>query len=148
MDEGSPLLPYKKILAAYDGSAESTEALRRALRLARDLGAEVTAFSVDEHLPRYARGFGKVEQLEGLKKAYFAELRAQALALASEERGAIKTEAIVGHAAESIVGYAQDFGFDLIVIGHSKYSRVWGTLFGSTTAGVVDHARCDVLVVR
>ena len=60
----------------------------------------------------------------------------------------VKTATAVGHAAQSILQKAVERGYDLIVIGHTGHSGVWGTLLGSTTARVVDQAPCDVIVVR
>ena len=148
MSKGSPSSLYKKILAPFDGSPGSSKALRRALVLAKSQGAEVTAFSVDEHMPRYAPAFGEVEEEKELRESEFEQLRGQAEAVAREEGAPIETETMIGHAAQSIVRFAEEQGFDLIVIGHSGRSGVWGTLLGSTTARVVDQALCDVLVVR
>ena len=141
-------LPYKKILVPFDGSAGSAKALRRALLLAREQGAEITAFSVDEHLARYAKGVGEVEEEEGLRQGYFDDLHSKAISLAQEQGVDLKTADAVGHAAQSIVQYAQEEGMDIVVIGHSGHSGIWGSLLGSTTARVVDQATCDVLVVR
>lgn len=141
-------LEYKKVMVPFDGSVGAAKALRKALSLASDLGAELTVFSVDEHLPRHAPGVGEVEESEQLREAYFDELRAKAHSLARKQGVAITFETEVGHAAQSILRYAQEHHVGLIVIGHSGRSGVWGTLLGSTTARVVDQALCDVLVVR
>jgi len=144
-----PMVPrYKKILAPFDGSAGSLKALRRAVQLGMDHGSDVTALSVDEHTPRFAPGVGEVEEEPELRSAHYAELRARVSELGREQGVAIKAETIVGYAAQSIVSRAGDGGFDLVVIGHSGHSGVWGSLLGSTTARVVDQSPCDVLVVR
>ncbi len=140
--------PYETILVPFDGSEGSTKALRRALQLAREEGASVTAFSVDENVPRYAKGVGEVEEEDAVREGYFDELRAKAQTVAREEGVHLRTETAVGHAAQSILQYAEEQNFDLIVIGHSGHSGIWGTLLGSTTARVVDQASRDVLVVR
>jgi len=142
------LQAYKRILVPFDGSAGSTDALRRALMLAKEQGATVTAFSVNEAPPRYAPGVGEVGEEDALRSAYFAGLRDRALAIASEQGLAVTTEGAVGHAAQAIIAKAKEGGFDLIAIGHSGHSGLWGTLLGSTAARVVEHAPCDVLVVR
>jgi len=139
---------YGRILVPFDGSDGASKALRRAVYLAEALGAEVTAFSVDEHVPRYAPAVGEIQEEKGLRDAEFAELRRRVGAVAKELGREIKMETRVGHAAQSIVAYAQEQNFDVIVMGQSGHSGVWGTLLGSTTARVVDHAPCDVLVVR
>lgn len=139
---------YRKVLIPFDGSRGSWKALRRALLLAREQAAEITALSVEEDLPRYAATVGEVDEEKEQENARFANLQAQAVALAREHGLDLKTEIITGHAAQTIVRYTGEHEFDLIVIGHSGHSGVWGLLLGSTTARVVDQAPCDVLVVR
>lgn len=139
---------YKKVLVPFDGSPGSSKALRRALALALLQDAEITALTVDEHLPRYAKGVGEVEEEDQLRESYFAGLRQQALAAAGSQGVSLEVATEVGHPAQTILRYAEQQGIDLIVIGHSGHSGVWGTLLGSTTARVVDQAACDVLVVR
>ena len=150
MDRDSLSVPlaYRKILAAFDGSIGSSKALRRSLLIAKDAASELTVFSVDEHLPRYARAVGEVEEEPGLRDAYFEHLRDEALKVAEEYGIPVQIETRVGHAALSIVEEARDGGFDLVVIGRAGHSGIWGTLLGSTTDRVVDHATCDVLVVN
>ncbi len=141
-------LPYRRILAPFDGSVGAVAALRRAADLGNNLGAEVTALSVDEHLPRYAPGVGEVEEEPELRKDYFAGLRSQVAALAKEKGLQIRFEKTVGQPSEAIIRCAKEGGFGLIVIGHSSHSGVWRTLLGSTEAQVEDEAPCDVLVVH
>ncbi len=139
---------YSSILVAFDGSNGSTKALRRALLLAKDYNSRVTVFSVDEHVPGYAPGVGKIEEEPALRETYFAHLREQATSIAKEIGVDIEIETAVDHAAQAIIQLASKHLFDAIVIGHSGHSGVWGQLLGSTTARVVDHAYCDVIVVR
>ncbi len=43
---------------------------------------------------------------------------------------------------------AKEVGADLIVLGHSGHSAVWGPLLGAVTEKVSRHAPCSVLIVR
>ena len=139
---------YNKILVPFDGSPGSWKAMRKAILLASDQGAKLTAISVEEKLPQYAATVGEVDEENERQRTYFAEINSQAVALAKEQGMDLKTETLVGHPAETIVRHAEEHGFDLIVIGHSGHSGIWGILLGSTTARVVNQAQCDVLVVR
>ncbi|MCL5960066.1 MAG: universal stress protein [Chloroflexi bacterium] len=139
---------YTKILVPFDGSQGSWKAMRKAILLAREQRAELAALSVEEKLPHYAATVGEVQEEEERQKVYFTDLQAQAAALAREQGIDLSTEVLAGHAAGHIVHYAREHGFDLIVIGQSGHSGIWGTLLGSTTARVVSQAHCDVLVVR
>lgn len=53
-----------------------------------------------------------------------------------------------GHPAKSIVKFADEGGFDLIVVGHSDHSELWGRLLGDTADRISDHAHCSVLIVK
>jgi len=53
-----------------------------------------------------------------------------------------------GHPAQELVRAAKEVGADLIVLGHSGHSAVWGPLLGAVTEKVSRHAPCSVLIVR
>ncbi|MCL4465213.1 MAG: universal stress protein [Chloroflexi bacterium] len=139
---------YRKILVPLDGSPGSWEALDKALLQAKLHNAEITALSVEENLPHYAATVGEVEEEKAYENGYFARVQGRAMAIARAQGIELKGETVVGHAAQNIVRYARNGGFDLIVISHTGHSGVWGVLLGSTTSRVVDQAHCDVLVVR
>lgn len=141
-------MPYRRILVPLDGSQGSWKAFRKALLLAREQGAEITVLSVEEHLPHYPATVGEVQEEKEQENNYFAQIHTQAVSLAREQGLDVTTETLIGHAAHTIVRYVEEQEFDLIALGHSGHSGVWGMLLGSTTARVVDHAPCDVLVVR
>lgn len=139
---------YRKILVPLDGSRGPWKAFRKALLLAEDAGSQVAVLSVKEHLPRYAATVGEVDEELQRGNEYFARLQSQARELAAERGLRLAAATVVGHVARSIVEYAREQNFDLITIGHIGHSGIWGTLLGSTTDRVVEHAHCDVLVVR
>lgn len=59
----------------------------------------------------------------------------------------IRAEKRVGHPVQCLVQYAKDAEIDVLSLGHSGHSRLWGTFLG-TTDKVVRHAPCSVFVVR
>ncbi len=83
-----------------------------------------------------------------IKFIFFGHVMDEARAVATEQGVTLETEVLVGHAAQAIVQRAQQLGADLIVLGHSGHSSVWGNLMGTTADKVAHHAPCDVLVVR
>ena len=60
----------------------------------------------------------------------------------------IRCETRHGHPAKSIVKCADEGGYDLIVVGHSDHSELWGRLLGDTADRISDHAHCSVLIVK
>ena len=139
---------YKKIMVPLDGSQASWKALRKALELAQVSQAEMVALSVEEQLPHYAATIDEVQEAKSELNGYFTKVQSDAIELAKQYGIELRTRVVVGHAAQTIVRYARDQGVELIVIGPIGHAGVWGVLLGSTTARVVDHAHCDVLVVR
>ena len=87
-------------------------------------------------------------EAQGISVARFEQLQKEALQLASEQGINLKVNTIAGHAAQSIVRFAEQGGYDLLVIGHSGRSGVWGSFLGSTADKIVRHAKCPVLVMR
>jgi len=140
---------FSKVLVGFDGSEGSWRALRTALSLARlQVGAEVWALSVQEGLPHLPEVIDEFAEEKERQNAVFQLLQRQASALAAEEGVDLKVRVVAGHPAQAIVRFAEQGGFDLLVIGHSGRSGIWGTFLGSTADKVVRHAKCSVLVVR
>ena len=57
-------------------------------------------------------------------------------------------ESRAGHAAKVIVTFAKDGGYDLIIIGRSDHSELWGRSLGDTANRIADHAHCSVLILK
>ena len=140
---------FKKILVGLDGSEGSWKALRAALTLSK-LGrdGELWAVFVEEGLPRLPEVIDELAEEKDRQDAAFNELRGQAQRLSAEAGVALKVEIVVRHAAQAIVRFADQDSFDLLVIGQSGRSGVWGSFLGSTADKMVRHASCAVLVVR
>ena len=140
---------YRKILVGIDGSPVASSALRRAILFAHDSGAELHALAVEEHLPRFAATVGETDDARDERDAFFARIVSDAKRTAVAEGVPITCEVMQGNPAKLIVERGHALDCDLIVIGHSSHaSSVWGNLLGSTADRVVDHAHCDVLIVR
>jgi nucleotide-binding universal stress UspA family protein len=139
---------FGQLLVGYDGSAGSRSALTAALRLARQTGAQVTAVTVQHHLPRYGATVGEVDEERLVEAAEARRLANEIQARADEHGMEVTSQVVLGHAAQELVRAAKDVGADLIVLGHSGHSALWGALLGATTERVSRHAPCSVLIVR
>jgi nucleotide-binding universal stress UspA family protein len=60
----------------------------------------------------------------------------------------MEMEVKFGNAAETILEVAKDRGVDLIVVGSHGRHGVKKFFLGSISSKVVDHAHCDVLIVK
>lgn len=139
---------FKKILVGYDGSKGGRAALERAAALSREGKAQLTALWVRQPLPKHADLPGESEGEAEAAHDYFEERKREVEDLANRFGITIACESRAGHAAKVIVTFAKDGGYDLIVIGHSDHSELWGRLLGDTADRISDHAHCSVLIVK
>jgi nucleotide-binding universal stress UspA family protein len=133
---------YRNILVpiALDHQRDVASALAVARRLAGEEGT-VTALTVVESVPAYI--------LAEFPEGHAERSRdAAAKALKAEVGGTdVRTVAVTGHSARSILDYAEAHEVDCIVIA-SHRPGLQDFFLGSTAARVVRHASCAVHVVR
>ncbi len=139
---------FQNILVGYDGSKGGKAALRRAAVMAREFDAQITALWVREPLPRYTDLPGEPEGEAEAADEYFKERQKEVAELAAEYEIQIGCETRRGHPAKIIVQFAAERKCDLIVVGHSDHSEMWGRLLGDTADRISDHAHCSVLIVK
>lgn len=139
---------FQKILVGYDGSKGGKAALRRAAVMAKEFNAQLTALWVREPLPRYTDLPGEPEGEADAADEYFQEREKEVAEAAAEHGIQIACKTGRGHPAKTIVKAADDDRYDLIVVGHSDHSEIWGRLLGDTADRISDHAHCSVLVVK
>ncbi len=139
---------FKKILVGYDGSKGGRAALEHAAAMAREGGGQLTALWVRQPLPRHADLPGEPEGEAEAAQDYFAERKVEVEEVAKRIGVSIGCESRAGHAARVMVNFAKEGNYDLIVIGHSDHSELWGRLLGDTADRISDHAHCSVLIVK
>ncbi len=137
----------KKIGVGFDGSESSRTALQEAIRLVGLYQAVLEVVSIEE-LPRYAGTVGEVIEEQETANNLVRKLHDEAAALARERGVQIHAVKRIGHPARALVDYAKEAGLDVLVIGHTGHSALWGSFLGTTADKVVRHAPCSVLVVR
>ena len=139
---------FKKILVGYDGSKGGRAALERAAALAREGKAQLHALWVRQPLPRHADLPGESEGEVEAAQDYFEERKREVEELAKRFGIDIGCDMRAGHAAKAIVQLADEGHYDLVVVGHSDHSELWGRLLGDTADRICDHAHCSVLIVK
>ncbi len=157
-----------RILVCIDGSAYSYKAMKRALELAREFGAEVyacSAFDVEYHhavfnnikgvLSDKASKVFKFEEQEalhnniidkGLLKLCQANLkRAKVMAEAFPEVP-LKTQILIGKPFQVVLQWAEEIEPTLLVMGRHGAHRIEGTELGSQSENLIRQAPCSVLI--
>lgn len=134
----------KRILVAYDGSAPAAKAFSLGLEFAEKHGAELRVLAVARP-PEFGSEVETEAVIENSKK-HCHEILRPLHALAGQIP--VRFEVAVGHPAEQIVRRAEEWGAELIIVGHRGRSFFDRWLVGSVAKSVIDHAVCPVLVAR
>jgi len=149
-------MKIERILAPTDFSAHSEDALRAALNLKKELGAEVVdfvvlhVFDISEML-----GLGWTVYGEGLEAEVVARMEEdsrkalfQFIKKMGVEEGEVRTLVARGRPFVEIVRLARSQEFDLVVMGTHGRKGIEHLLLGSNAEKVVRKAPCSVLTVR
>ena len=137
---------FKKILIAYDGSAQADKATESALGLAQSLDARVLLFAVARP-PEPATMVELDAMLDDAREHFEVQFR-KIMQHAKDLNVELQTDIAVGHPVEQIVHRAETDHVDLIVLGRRGKSRWKKMLVGSTAEKVLRYAHCPVMVVR
>jgi nucleotide-binding universal stress UspA family protein len=136
----------RRILLATDLSTASEDATRRAIDLARDLGASLVVVSViDPAVPRAAGG--RVQRMDQRRQE--RESSAQDVVLRGRRAGVCMRFMVwEGEPGQSIVDAAMSEQVDMVIVGSHGRGSVGRLFIGSVSEFVVRNAPCPVLVVR
>jgi nucleotide-binding universal stress UspA family protein len=139
---------FEKILVALDGSEGSQKALAAAVELAHTFRAELHSLAVEGKLPAYAATLGEVDEAKAEKDAFFERIDREAVAFAAARGVVLQPKKMVGDPADRVVHYAEEGGFDLIVLASHGHSLAHRFHLTGTADKIVDHAPCATLLVR
>jgi nucleotide-binding universal stress UspA family protein len=139
---------FHKILVANDGSEGAKKALHIAIAMANRFGAELHEISVEERLPHYAATVGEVVEAKQEAAEYFRNVTREAEMSAMTQGVTLRSHILPGHEVETIVTFAKQHGFDLLVVGFMGHSKIFGRIWGSSSQNLTKLAPCTVLVVK
>src|SRR5208337_4847137 len=137
---------FKKILIANDGSEGAKKALRAAIALAKTFGAELHSISIKERPSHYAETVGEVMEEQEEAAALFARVTAESKDLAKQQGVNLECTVLAGHEVETIVRFAREGHYDLLVVGFMGHSRAFGRIWGGTSQNLAKTSPCSVLV--
>lgn len=139
---------FGRIVLAYDDSPGARRALNTALELAQQHRSELIAVAVEAHLPHYGATIGEVEEERAVEEQTCRRWLTTAQATADEHNIQLHTEIRAGRPAHELVQAAQAHHADLLILGRSGHSAIWGRFIGTTAEKAARHAECSVLIVR
>ena len=137
---------YKKIMVGYDGTKFSECALKEAMALAKGSAAKlllVSAPEIDVEFQAMAPEANELMEKKARTDLDLAAAKGKKAGLSCETKIVVTTST-----QEALVETAKKNKVDLIVLGTHGRTGLVRLLMGSTTARVIGHAHCSVLVVR
>ena len=141
---------FRRILVPTDFSGPSDAALDCARTLTERFGGSIHLLHVLEERP-VEEPFGSEVFVSELPEVRAARLReaqerlSHRVSARDREMKCVTTEVIFGTTARTIVDYAADNGFDLIVMGTHGRTGIAHLLMGSVAERVVRTATCPVI---
>lgn len=135
----------KKILCAIDGTDHSAHAIQLAAEMSAKLGSALSICAVN-----VAHGGTRGPLIYNWEDAEVKRILDSAAAEA-KKAGATKVEEITlrsREAAAAIVQYAEENGYDHIVVGTGDKRGISRLVLGSVAADVAGRAHCSVTVAR
>jgi nucleotide-binding universal stress UspA family protein len=144
---------FGSIVVGTDGSDTARQAVRQAIGLARQLGAQLQIVSAYEPVPRSRLREEAQQAPEDLQWMVNEreDVDATLREAASEAEQAGVTASVYsrqGDPADAILDVAEEQAADLIVVGNKGMTGAKRFLLGSVPNKVSHHAPCSVLIIR
>jgi nucleotide-binding universal stress UspA family protein len=138
---------FERILAANDGSEGAARALSAAVGVAKSQGATLHMICVEE-MPRFPASIEEVVEDQMDAGHRYEAVITQSKAQAQAQGIGLSAHVVAGHAVPAICEFVDRERFDLLVVGYMGHSALYNRLIGGTTDRLVEHAPCNVLVIK
>jgi nucleotide-binding universal stress UspA family protein len=139
----------KSFLVGVDGSPESNAATKKAVELAKALGARLLLAHVTSGESTVAAAYAAAAGVTDLiDQDYAPALLAQAERDCRAEGVSPDCSSGQGPIAETLAAIAERENVEMVIVGHRGRGRVARTVLGSVADRLLQVAHCPVLVVR
>ena len=135
------------VAVGLDDSASSWKAFGEALQFASVKKAELHIVSIQETADA-SYSASKVLATDKTSREKLEKAQNKASIMAEEAGVTATTEIATGSSTTAMVDYVKTHDIDLLVIGDTGHSSIWGALIGTNAEKIVRHAKCSVMVVR
>ncbi len=143
---------FRRVLAAYDGSAHAERALRSAAALATTAGGSLTVISVVPELSSWAfsGGMAPPVDVEGIREGVERAARHDLDAAVEAVPGEVDVEKVLEHGppGPAIVERASSGDYDVVVVGNRGRGATSALFLGSVSQYVAHASPIPTLIVR
>ncbi|MCH6265432.1 universal stress protein [Neobacillus citreus] len=140
---------FNRILVAIDGSKMSEKALQTALKFAKERYSKIGVIHVEKNVQIVdGMPIKTIDNIYAAQETKGHVLLKQAVTLAEEEGIEIEVHFVMGEPAIQIVKKADEFNYQLIVIGSRGLGNIKGLMLGSVSQKVSQLAHCPVLIIK
>lgn len=138
---------FERIVVAIDGSTNADRALDAAIEIAARFSSHLALVSVVPlNVQVSAMPIPVPMTTPEDIKAFQTMVDERAARASSKGIAHVETLVMEGYVVDSILAYVEQHPQDLIVVGARGLSRTGRLFLGSTSDGLVHHAKCPVLV--
>jgi nucleotide-binding universal stress UspA family protein len=135
------------IAVGLDGSSSSWKAVDEAIAQACQKKALLHIVSVQESgEPHFNATEALALEHTAREKLERGQIKAKMQAEASGLQ--VQCAVVAGHPVSALADYVKKKGINLLVVGDTGHSSVWGALLGTTAEKIVRDAPSSVLIVR
>lgn len=140
---------YTHIMIAVDGSSESLQAVREALKLiARGLRTEIALVNVQEPASLLELATRDADAIAAAAVQAGENLMSEAAALLDAEGVGYSMEVVLGEPGSMLLEMAEDLNADMVIMGARGMGALKSAIVGSVSKTVITLCRRPVLVVR
>lgn len=139
---------YKNILVAVDGSEQSYDALREAVETAQANDSQLKILYVlNDKLANIPVHLDTMTLYKSVQEHsdYVVD---QVQGYLKDTEVSFEIVRLTGNPKREIINYSKENNIDLIVLGSTGLDAIDRFIIGSTTQYIVNHASCNVMVVK
>ena len=139
---------YKNILVAVDGSEQSYDALRDAIETAQANDSQLKILYVlNDKLANIPVHLDTMTLYKSVQEHsdYVVD---QVQGYLKDTEVSFEIVRLTGSPKREIINYSKENNIDLIVLGSTGLDAIDRFIIGSTTQYIVNHASCNVMVVK
>ena len=139
---------YKNILVAVDGSEQSYDALREAIETAQANDSQLKILYVlNDKLANIPVHLDTMTLYKSVQEHsdYVVD---QVQGYLTDPEVSFEIVRLTGSPKREIINYSKENNIDLIVLGSTGLDAIDRFIIGSTTQYIVNHASCNVMVVK